>query len=89
MTVYRHRAKYPRFAADWDDAIGDALSQLEARVFNAALEGDMQSARWLLARRMPGVYGRRVEWEHRGEIRPARDVRIRLVEAQGRKDPDD
>ena len=59
-------------------------------VFDAALDGDMQTARWLLARRLPGLYGRRVELEQQGEVRAKRDVRIRLVTAtKGRKDPDD
>ena len=89
-TAYRRRARDPDFAERWDDAIGDALARIEARVFNAALDGDMQTARWLLARRLPGLYGRRVELEHQSEVRAKRDVRIRLVTAtKGRKDPDD
>ena len=89
-TAYRRRARDPDFAERWDDAIADALAQLEARVFDAALDGDMQTARWLLARRLPGLYGRHVELEQQGEVRAKRDVRIRFVTAtKGRKDPDD
>ena len=79
-TAYRRRARDPDFAERWDDAIADALAQLEARVFNAAREGDMQSARWLLARRLPAIYGEQVALEHSGgdersiSVTPAREV---------------
>ena len=52
-TAYRHQKSDPDFAERWEAAILDALSRIEERIFNAALDGDMQAARWLLARRMP------------------------------------
>ena len=82
---FERRARDPDFAERWDDAIADALAQLEARVFNAAREGDMQSARWLLARRLPAIYGEQVALEHSGgdersiSVTPAREVIIREV----------
>ena len=64
--------------------------RIEGRIFEAALGGDIKAGQWLLARRLPGLYGRRVELEQQGEVRAKRDVRIRLVTAtKGRKDLDD
>ena len=89
-TAYRRRARDPDFAERWEEAIGDALGRIEGRIFEAALEGDIKAGQWLLARRLPGLYGRHVELEQQGEVRAKRDVRIRLVTAtKGRKDPDD
>ena len=84
-TAYRHQKSDPDFAERWRVAVLDALSRIEERIFNAALDGDMQAARWLLARRMPEVYGRRVEMEHRPQV-PRRDITIRLVKAKRRKE---
>ena len=60
-TAYRHRERDKDFAQQWEEAIGNALARIEARIFAAALEGDIRAGQWLLARRMPSVYGRGVE----------------------------
>ena len=49
-TAYRRRARDPDFAERWEEAIGDALGRIEGRIFEAALEGDMQTARAMATR---------------------------------------
>ena len=66
-TVYLRREKTPAFATKWDEALDEALSNIELAVTNAALEGDMQTARWLLSRRMPEKYGDKLSLEHSGK----------------------
>ena len=89
-TAYLHREHDAEFAELWEEAIADAMARIEARIFSAAVEGDSDAGKWLLARRLPGLYGKRVELEHRGAITTHRNVRVRFVKAtKGRKDPDD
>lgn len=38
-TVYEHRAKHPTFAKAWDEAIGEALDELEQLVIDRAKHG--------------------------------------------------
>jgi len=38
-TVYRYRAKVERFRTQWDEAVNEALDQLEAALMERALQG--------------------------------------------------
>ncbi|MBB5719610.1 hypothetical protein FHR23_002558 [Stakelama sediminis] len=38
-TVYRHRARFAKFAADWDAAINESLDTLEAELLERARNG--------------------------------------------------
>ncbi len=65
-TAYLRREKSSRFRAQWDEALEEALDSIELAVFTTARQGDMPTARWLLSRRRPQVYGDRVALEHTG-----------------------
>ena len=64
--VYARRGKAKKFREAWDDAIEEALDNIELAVVSASLKGDMATARWFLSRRRPQVYGDRVAMEHTG-----------------------
>ena len=66
-TVYRRRDGNPEFAALWAEAEEQALDAIELAVTNAALQGDMQTARWFLSRRRPEKYRERYDVEHSGK----------------------
>ncbi len=66
-TVYQRRDKDDLFRAQWDAAIEEAIDGIELAVTKAALDGDMQTARWFLSRRRPQVYGDRMALEHHGK----------------------
>ena len=65
-TVYKRRDRSKGFAAAMHEAEGEALDAIELAVHRAALEGDMQTARWLLARRRPEKWGDRSKVEMSG-----------------------
>ena len=65
-TAYKRRNKVSAFAKAWDEAIEDALDALELTVTNASLQGDMQTARWILSRRRPERWGDKLSLEHSG-----------------------
>ena len=82
-TAYMRRKKVAAFAAKWDAAIEDAIDGIELAVTRAALQGDMQTARWFLSRRRPQVYGDRMALEHHGKDGGPVVVTVDLGENKG------
>ena len=82
-TAYMRRKKVPSFAAKWDAAIEEAIDGIELAVTRAALQGDMQTARWFLSRRRPQVYGDRMALEHHGKDGGPVVVTVDLGENKG------
>ncbi len=81
-TVYRRRENVPAFDAKWDEAVETALDAIEIAVFTASISGDMQTARWLLSRRRPQVYGDRMALEHSGKDGGPIQVDVAAIEAK-------
>lgn len=71
-TVNRLRRESPRFAEQYEEAILIGLSKLEVRAQEVALDSDNPDSgmiKWLLARRIPDVYGDPShKVEHTGEV---------------------
>ncbi len=81
-TVYDRREANPDFAEKWDDAIEEAIDAIEIAVYTESLKGDMQTARWLLSRRRPQVYGDRMALEHSGKDGGPIQVDVAAIEAK-------
>ena len=78
-TVIAHRKKDPEFAKAFDDAFETAIDKHEEIVFNASLEAkDVASAKWVLSKRRPSVYGERVEIKQ--EVVGDNSITIEFVE---------
>ena len=56
-TAYNHKAKYPEFKSEWEQAEKDALDAIESEVWAAAKRGDMNTAKFILSRRNPEKWG--------------------------------
>ena len=56
-TAYRRRERVKSFAEKWAEAEREALSNLEIKAVNMAMEGDSGMIRYLLGRKLPHVYG--------------------------------
>ena len=68
-TAYRARHASESFRRDWDNAIEQSLDSVEQAVMRRAIEGtDMHTARWVLAKRRPDVWGDKVEHQHTADI---------------------
>ena len=80
--VYVWREKSDAFRAKWDDAIEEAIDAIELAVTNAALQGDMQTARWFLSRRRPQVWGDKLSLEHSGKDGGPIQVDVAAIEAK-------
>jgi hypothetical protein len=67
-TVYRWRDDDTEFAAQWDDAIEDAVDALESSLYERALNGtDTTAAIFLLKGRRRPVFGDKASLEHTGK----------------------
>ena len=56
--AYRRRSQNEAFRAAWDAAIEESLDSIELAIMKVSIEGtDMQTARWVLSRRRPDVWG--------------------------------
>ena len=57
-TVYSRRNRNADFREAWDAALNEALDAIEFTVMSAGIDGtDLQTARWVLSRRRPDVWG--------------------------------
>ena len=66
-TAYHRRKFVPSFREAWDAALDEALDAVELAVMRAGVEGtDMQTARWILSRRRPDVWGDKQDVTLRG-----------------------
>lgn len=66
-TAYHWRQHDPAFAAEWDEALDHALDTVEAAVMRLAIvDHDPQTARWILSRRRPHVWGDKTQLEVTG-----------------------
>ena len=82
-TAYRARNSNLAFARQWDNALDEALDAVEQAVMRASIEGtDMQTARWVLSRRRPEMWGDKVEVTGRGGGPVQVDHAIHLPDAQ-------
>ena len=68
QAAYDMRAKDPAFAAAWDDAIEQALDDVEEAVHRRAKSKSDGLAMFLLRSRRPEVYGDKSKLEHIGDI---------------------
>ena len=57
-TAYKRRDSNAVFREAWETALNEALDAVELAVMRSGVEGtDMQTARWILSRRRPDVWG--------------------------------
>ena len=55
-TAYKYRREDAEFAAQWADAIGHSVDELEATAFKLATEGDSSLISFLLRAHKPDIY---------------------------------
>lgn len=67
-TAYKHRETAPEFAAQWDEALEDAIDALEVYARDRAKKNSDTLLIFLLKAHRPAVYRETINQQHTGDI---------------------